>query len=243
MCLFEQEKWSDSSKSLIRCREILSELVKVSDSLSVSILHERIDQIDQSIKYCTFKESKGKQLSINEILAMKKFNEPSLRSRLENLAQGDEGQVKSDNFIEINGERYPLESQKIISEKSRVDELKQEFEVMDRQWVEKQQDEASSESYFNFLTEILLAHDEVIRIVDKEKDDPKHSQSDKELLVRISLHYQEEKLKLLLKRQERFFVQSYNDSKSEDPAKAKKGAPQTLAKILTNSITIINQII
>jgi hypothetical protein len=38
-------------------------------------------------------------------------------------------------------------------------------------------------------------------------------------------------------------MQSFNDSKSEDPVKAKKGAPQTLAKLLTNTITILNQII
>jgi hypothetical protein len=57
------------------------------------------------------------------------------------------------------------------------------------------------------------------------------------------MYYQEEKLKLLLKRHERIFMHSYSDSKSTDPARAKKGAPQTLAKLLTNIITILNQII
>ena len=38
-------------------------------------------------------------------------------------------------------------------------------------------------------------------------------------------------------------MQSYNDSKSQDQVKAKKGAPQTLAKLLTNTITILNQIV
>ena len=69
--------------------------MKVSDSLTASILRERIDQVDQSIKYCTFKESKGKQLSINEILEMKKFNEPSLRAKLENLSQTESNEPNS----------------------------------------------------------------------------------------------------------------------------------------------------
>jgi hypothetical protein len=47
----------------------------------------------------------------------------------------------------------------------------------------------------------------------------------------------------MLKRIERVFMQSYVDSKNTDPAKAKKGAPQTLAKLLTNTITILNQLI
>lgn len=82
LCLFETEKWADASKSFIKCREILTELRKVSDSQTGNILRDKIDQVDQSIKYCNFKESKGKQLSINEILQMKQINEPSLRAKL-----------------------------------------------------------------------------------------------------------------------------------------------------------------
>lgn len=55
LCLFETEKWSEASKSFIKCREILSELRKVSDSQTGNILRDKIDQVDQSIKYCTFK--------------------------------------------------------------------------------------------------------------------------------------------------------------------------------------------
>lgn len=54
----------------------------MSDSQTASILGYKIDQVDQSIKYCTFKESK-KQLTITEILQMKQINEPSLRAKLE----------------------------------------------------------------------------------------------------------------------------------------------------------------
>ena len=83
MYLFETEKWSESSKSFIKCREILTELSKTADSVIASVLKEKIDQVDQSIKYCNFKESKGKQLSIAEILEMKKSNDPTLTAKLE----------------------------------------------------------------------------------------------------------------------------------------------------------------
>ena len=57
---------------------------------------------------------------------MKKFNEPSLRAKLENLMQVSESEPKTnDLFIEISGEKYPLKQPKILAEKARVDELKQ----------------------------------------------------------------------------------------------------------------------
>lgn len=84
--------------------------------------------------------------------------------------------------------------------------------------------------------------DELIKVVDKEKEDSKYTQGEKETLMKISMHYQEERLRLMLKRIERIFMQSLIDAKSADPAKAKKGAPQTLAKLLTNIITILNQV-
>lgn len=179
MCLFEQEKWADSAKCLIRCRGIYSELAKVCDSLTAGILRERIDQVDQSIKYCTFKESKGKQLSINEILEMKKVNVPSLSSQLESLTVPEE-QARSDELtIEIAGERYPLKQPRILTEKAKVDELRKEVELADRQWQERVPDETSSEAYFNLLTEMFTSFDELIRVVDKEKDDPKYTQGEK----------------------------------------------------------------
>ena len=48
---------------------------------------------------------------------------------------------------------------------------------MDQQWVDKQQDEAFGERFFNFLTEVFTAFDELIRVVEKEKEDSKYTQS------------------------------------------------------------------
>lgn len=45
-----------------------------------------------------------------------------------------------------------------------------------------------------------------------------------------------------LRRQERIFIQSYKDGMSPEPQRAKKGAPQTLAKLLTNINSVLNQI-
>lgn len=51
-----------------------------------------------------------------------------------------------------------------------------------------------------------------------------------------------ERYRMHLRRQERIFIQSYKDSLSSEPQRAKKGAPQTLAKLLTNINSVLNQI-
>ncbi len=44
----------------------------MSDSLSEKVFKEKIDQMDQTIKFCNFKTSKSKELSMTEIAALKK---------------------------------------------------------------------------------------------------------------------------------------------------------------------------
>ena len=46
----------------------MKDVGRVSDSLSEKVFRERIDQIEQSIKFCNFKISKGRELSITEIV-------------------------------------------------------------------------------------------------------------------------------------------------------------------------------
>ena len=54
------EKWETSLNSFIKSRKIYSELEKISDKLEKMIYIEKIEQIDQSIRYCNHKvDSKG----------------------------------------------------------------------------------------------------------------------------------------------------------------------------------------
>ncbi len=45
---------------LIACRKILQDLTTMADSVSERVYSKKIDQIDQNIKFCNFKLSKGK---------------------------------------------------------------------------------------------------------------------------------------------------------------------------------------
>lgn len=50
----------------------------MSDSLSEKVFNEKIDQIEQTIKFCNFKISKGKELSITEIVDLRKGGDAAL---------------------------------------------------------------------------------------------------------------------------------------------------------------------
>lgn len=55
----------------------------MSDSLSEKVFKEKVDQIEQTIRFCDFKISKGKQLSITEIVELRKDGDPSLANLMD----------------------------------------------------------------------------------------------------------------------------------------------------------------
>jgi hypothetical protein len=58
-------------------------LARVSDSLSEKVFKEKVDQIEQTIKFCNFKISKGKELTITEIVDLRKGGDASLANLIE----------------------------------------------------------------------------------------------------------------------------------------------------------------
>lgn len=59
--------------------------MKSSTSIASDLFKEKIDQFDQTIKFCNFKISKGKDMSIAEIIEMKKIGDPNLSALIEVL--------------------------------------------------------------------------------------------------------------------------------------------------------------
>lgn len=64
----------------------MPDLGRVSDSLSEKVFKEKVDQIEQTIRFCDFKISKGKQLSITEIVELRKDGDPSLANLMDSMA-------------------------------------------------------------------------------------------------------------------------------------------------------------
>ena len=83
-CDFERQQWAQAQSKLIACREILGDVGKVSDSMSERAVKEKVDQIEQTIKFCNFKMSKGKKaLSVAEIVELRKGADAGLSGIME----------------------------------------------------------------------------------------------------------------------------------------------------------------
>ena len=78
---FEEQAWELAFTCLMRSRKIYEELSKVSDSLQKIIYQERIEQIDQSIRYCNFK--RGKETLDPVEGSIRATNDPTLSTQIE----------------------------------------------------------------------------------------------------------------------------------------------------------------
>ena len=100
----------------------MKDVGKVSDSLSENVFRERIDQIEQSIKFCNFKISKGRELSITEIVELRKGGDATLSSLIESLTEQRLRDVKIGDAGEVyfGTERYPIREEAIIQRKANI---------------------------------------------------------------------------------------------------------------------------
>lgn len=60
----EKQDWKTAQKKLIACKLILSNLLANIDTMNAKVYREKIDQVDQTIKFCNFKISKGQEIPI-----------------------------------------------------------------------------------------------------------------------------------------------------------------------------------
>lgn len=125
---FEIENWEDALNSFIKSRQICSQLIKISDAIQSLVYQEKIDQIDQAIRYCNYKLNKGgKLLSLEEILELKnKTQDPSLNSRLEALLEENRQKLiesKGGLEIEYNGEKLPIKNEKVWLLLQKIEEV------------------------------------------------------------------------------------------------------------------------
>lgn len=125
---FEIENWEDALNSFIKSRQICSQLIKISDAIQSLVYQEKIDQIDQAIRYCNYKLNKGgKLLSLEEILELKnKTQDPSLNSRLEALLEENRQKLiesKGGLEIEYNGEKLPIKNEKVWLLLQKIEEI------------------------------------------------------------------------------------------------------------------------
>lgn len=80
---FEIEKWKEALDAFNTGRKIFTELASISDSLQKIIYNERIEQLDQSIRYCNHKLGLKGQ-GVSDLLDLKnRAHDPTMLTKID----------------------------------------------------------------------------------------------------------------------------------------------------------------
>ena len=135
------EHWEEALNSFVKSRQICTQLIKISDAIQSLVYQERIDQIDQAIRYCNYKLNKGgKLLSLEEILELKnKTQDPSLTAKIESLLEENRQKMletKGGLEIEYHGEKLPIKNEKIGLLFQRIEEIDMNMKNLEKKEME-----------------------------------------------------------------------------------------------------------
>ena len=138
---FEVEHWEDALNSFIKSRQICTQLIKISDAIQSLVYQERIEQIDQAIRYCNYKLNKGgKLMTLEEILELKnKTQDPSLTAKIDSLLEENRTKLletKGGLEIEYHGEKLPIKNEKVGIMIQRIEEIDMNMKNLEKNEIE-----------------------------------------------------------------------------------------------------------
>lgn len=138
---FEVEHWEEALNSFVKSRQICTQLIKISDAIQSLVYQEKIDQIDQAIRYCNYKLNKGgKMLSLEEILELKsKTQDPALTAKIDSLLEENRQKVlesKGALEIEYHGDKLPIKNEKVVLLLQKIDEIDLNIKSLDKNFIE-----------------------------------------------------------------------------------------------------------
>ena len=138
---FEIEHWEEALNSFVKSRQICTQLIKISDAIQSLVYQEKMDQIDQAIRYCNYKLNKGgKVMSLEEILELKnKTQDPSLTAKIDAMLEENRQKVlesKGSLEIEYHGEKLPIKNEKVGVLLQKIEELYMNIKNLDNNSIE-----------------------------------------------------------------------------------------------------------
>lgn len=150
------------------------------DSLSGKVYKEKMDQMDQTIKFCNFKISQGTEMPIEEIIEMLKVGDPSLNNLIGNITERrlKEMSINSASELRFGEEHYPMKNDKIIMQKTKIDEGLANLEVIKKKSLKELGDEQLYEELLNLFSNVIILIDEAIRLVEAEKEDKNNTKGE-----------------------------------------------------------------
>mmetsp|Transcript_21376 Transcript_21376/g.24842 ORF Transcript_21376/g.24842 Transcript_21376/m.24842 type:complete len:635 (-) Transcript_21376:177-2081(-) len=250
---FEIENWKVALQSFSNGRNIFSELAKISDSLQKMIYEEKIEQLEQSIRYCNHKLGLKGQ-GVSDLIDMKnRIHDPSLAGKIDTILDETRKQnVGGSMEIKYHGKQIPIKNEKLITLIQKIDEginniSKQKLEKMD---VEDDGDESSK---FNAYIELFSNYDDAIRISNKEKEENKAIESAQQLYILLGNYFLSNKYRKVIERN-RIQVGIAKSKLMKDggieniwtlkkSAKSRVVTPQEIVKLYDNTLQVMKQLV
>lgn len=246
---FEIEQWETSLNSFLRCRTIYEELSKVADSLQKILYKEKIEQIEQSIRYCNHKLNKGKD-SLDKFVEDKRLtNDPTLSTRIEGLLNTQrEKNLSGHAEISYHGMKLPIKNEKTLITLQNLEEVQQVLSKLNKT---EMVDESEESNKLNTYIEIFSLYDELIRLANKEKEENKNVEATLQIYIKLANYFQSKKLESVIERN-RILISNARNRFNTDIGfdnvwyckkniKTKTSFPQDIVKLYDNLLQIYKQ--
>ncbi|KRX05044.1 hypothetical protein PPERSA_06678 [Pseudocohnilembus persalinus] len=186
----EKERWGEALNLYVKSRSIYQELMKHSDSLKKAIFSEKIEQLEQSIRFVYQQQGGSLFDSIETILS--KFKNDKIEID-DNNDQQQQNQSKGMIEIEFQGEKLPLKNQKVIALQQQI--LKQTM------YLDTQQDKIEDqEQIFGKFMALFQIYDEILKLVQVDKDNSKNTEAERTIYNQIYNSFLKDKLNYVLTR-------------------------------------------
>jgi signal recognition particle subunit SRP68 len=249
---FENEGWEQAYSGFMRSRKIYEELSKVSDSLQKILYQEKIEQIDQSIRYCNFKRGKETLDPVQD--SIRATNDPTLSTQIEKLlAEKMQQNVKGSAEIVYHGKTLPIKNEKTLLAMQKIEELTKVISKMDTDKMEL--DEESGEpNKLNSFIELFSLYDEAIRNVSKEKEEYKAmGEAALQIYILMANYFQSRKLSAVIDRNNILIRNATNKFEADigldnvwnckKNYKGKTFFPQDIVKLYDNLLQVYKQLL
>lgn len=158
--------------SFVKSRQICTQLIKISDAIQSLVYQEKIDQIDQAIRYCNYKLNKGgKMMSLEEILELRnKTQDPALTTKIDALLEENRQKVlesKGALEIEYHGEKLPIKNEKVVVLLQKIEEIDTNIKNLEKSRIEVEGKEGGMSNVEEKLSKgkVLMTLDKVFRYV------------------------------------------------------------------------------
>ena len=247
----EFREYRQASEDFLKSRAILSQLVEIVGTIERVHLQERLEQIDNNIRFCRYQlnEYKGKS---DELVELQKImmNDQTLSVKLEDLADQakDEGLSQDSVKKELFGKSIEIQHSKLIHHLKEIELLEKGLKNEPKK-IENELEKKSDQLIENF-TEIFNKYDDSVRICEQNITKEGTSEALQKVWRDISRYFQacksykflERNWTLLHQQLDKFIQQKGFENLFSSKVDFKNVKPQDMVKVCDLTIQILAQL-